>query len=286
MKKSPALLASLLFLGCALAPGAASPLLSSSASASWVDNITRSPYIDAAHDAAVYDVTGAAEWHNQLSRDVALQYGANAGYESCPKYDGLDRVLAGVQFAVRRKLGLGPYAPAFRAELSYTGDWYRESLRNGTRLVAGFSWTQRWNDSWQTVLAGDFLHNDGHAAAYDYHNRGLSLEARYDINERWQLAAGAERRLGEQITYAWLGGSGATFPYVFDIWKNTTGISTFGKNWNAYSIDAHADSVWLSISPALGGNSSLPLRYEQTAVVGRGESYHTRMISLSFVKRF
>ena len=266
--------------------GLAGPVLSSSASASWVDNITHSPYLDAAYDATVYDVNGAAEWHNQLSRDVSLQYGANAGYESCPKYDGLDRVLAGMQFSVRRKLGLGPFAPAFRAEVSYTGSWYRESLRNGTRLVASCSWTQRWNDSWQTILAADFLHNDGHAAAYDYHNRGHSLETRYALTERWELAAGAGRRMGEQITYAWLGGSGAEFPYAFDTWKNTTEISTFGKNWNAYTIDAHADSVWFSISPALGGNSSLPLRFEQTTVVGRGESYHTRMISLSFVKRF
>ena len=267
-------------------PGAAEPVLTARASASWVDNITRSPYIDAAHDAALYDVTGVAEWRTQVTRDVSLQFAANAGFESCPKYDGLDRVLAGVRFTLRRKLGLGPFAPAFRAELSYAGNWYRDSLRNGTRLVAGFSWTQRWNDSWQTLLSADILHNDGHAAAYDYHNRGLSLEARYDINERWELAAGAERRWGEQLTYAWLGGSGATFPYVFEIWKNTIDIPTFGPNWNAYSLDARADTVWFSISPALGGNRSLPLRFAQTSVVGRGESYKTRLISLSFVQRF
>ncbi len=273
---------------CLAAPiaGLAGPITSSGVSASWVGNITRTPYDDAVHDATVYDVTGAAEWHNQMSRDVSLQYGADAGWETCPKYDGLDRVLAGVQFSVRRKVGLGPFAPAFRAEVSYTGNWYRESLRDGTRFTANFSWTQRWSYSWQTVLTTDFLNNDGHAAAYDYHNRGLSLETRYDFNERWQLAAGAERRWGEQVTYAWLGGSGASFPYAFDTWKNTTEISTFGPNWYAYTIDAHADSVWFSISPALGGNCSLPLRFEQTAVVGRGESYRIRTISLSFVKRF
>jgi len=285
LKISHVLLIALFCLGAPLAV-VAGPVLNTNASACWVDNITRSPYIDAAHDAVVYDLTGAAEWHNQVSRDVSVQYGANAGYEACPKYDDLDRVLAGMQFSIRRKLGLGPYAPAFRAGLSYTGNWYRESLRNGTRLVADLTWTQRWNDSWQTVVAAEFLHNNGRAAAYDYHNRGLSFEVRYDLTERWELAAGGRRQWGEQITYAWLGGSGATFPYVFSIWKNTTDTSAYGPNWSAYTIDAHADSFWFSISPALGGNTSLPLRFEQTAVVGRGESYHTRLISLSFVRRF
>jgi hypothetical protein len=265
---------------------AAGPVMSASASASWADNITRSPYIVAAHAAALFDVTGVAEWRSQVSRDVSLQFDANAGFESCPKYDGLDRVLAGVQFSAQRKFGLGPLAPALRAELSYTGNSYREAQRNSTRLIASLSWTKRWDDSWQTVLAAEYLRNDGRAPAYDYHNRGLSLEARYDVSERWQLAAGLRRQWGEQLTYAWLGGSGATFPYVFDIWRNTTEISTFGPNWNAYSIDAHADTLWFSISPALGGNRSLPLRFEQTSVVGRGESYRTGLISLSYVQRF
>jgi len=265
----------------AATPGLASPILSASTSVSWDENITRCPYPGGTRDAVLYDLNGVAEWHNQLSRDVSLQYGLSAGYEACPRFDGLDRMLAGLQVSVRRKVGLGPFAPAFNAAFCYTGDWYRESLHRGTRFTANLSWSQRWNDAWQTVLTADVLHNNGHGAAYDYHNRGLSLEARYDISARWELAAGGGRRWGDQITYAWLGGGGATFPYAFEIWKNTIDIPTFGPNWYAYSIDGHADTVWFSFSPALGA-----LRFEQTSVVGRGESYRTRQVSLSFVFRF
>jgi len=267
-------------------PALGGPVLSSAASATWEDNITRTPFAGAMHDAFTYTLGGDAEWHDQLSRDIALQYGAGAELEHCPKYDGLDRVEGSLKAALRRKVGLGPYAPAFRAEVCYSASSYRDSQHDGTRFTANLSWSQRWNDSWQTVVAANYLQNDGRAACYDYHNRGLSAEARYDLTERWQISAGARRQFGEQVVYAWLGGAGAAYPYAYATWKNAVEIPTFGRNWYGYTIDAHADSFWLELSPALGSNSSLPLRFEQTAVVGRGEGFHTRLLSLSFVKRF
>ena len=285
MRISHALFAALIFFGADGAAGAG-PTMSTSASATWEENITRCPDNDAAQNAMLYDVTGEARWRNQVSRDVSLHFGANAGIESCPRYDGLSRILVGGQFALQRKVGLGPLAPVFRADLSYTGSRYRETERNGTRLLAGFSWSKRWNESWQTVLAAEYMTNHGRARVHDYSNRGLSFEARYDFAERWQFAAGLKRQWGEQVTYAWLGGSGADFPYAYEIWKNTADSPTFGNNWSVYTIDAHADTLWISISPALNGDRSLPLRYEQTSVVGHGESYKVRMISLSFVQRF
>jgi hypothetical protein len=173
-----------------------------------------------------------------------------------------------------------------RADLAYTGSWYNESSRNGTRLNAVLSWSPRWNDSWQTVLAGEFMHNDGHSPAYDYQNRGLSFEARYDVSARWQLTAGGRRQWGGQIFYAWLGGSGAYFPYDYERWINTMDDTTFGKNWYAYSMDSTADTGWVSLSYALGPNSSVPLRFEETHVYNPGENYRCRMYSLSLVHRF
>ncbi|HVZ65151.1 MAG TPA: hypothetical protein VG936_11315 [Lacunisphaera sp.] len=267
-------------------PGIAGPILSSAASATWEDNITRTPFAGAQHDAFTYGLSGDAEWHRQLSRDVAVQYGAGLEFETCPRYDGLDRTDASLQLAVRRKLGLGPYAPAFRAEVCYAASTYRDSEHNGTRFTADLSWTQRWNDSWQTIVAANYLQNDGRAATYDYHNRGVSAEVRYDLTETWELSAGARRQFGEQVVYAWLGGAGARYPYAYATWKNAVEIPTFGPHWYGYTIDAHADSFWIELSPALTGDCSLPLRFEQTAVVGRGEGFHTRLLSLSFIKRF
>ena len=285
MRIPTALVAALVSVGAVDIAGA-EPITSASASATWVENITRCPDPAAAHDAMVYDGTFEARWRNQISRDVSLHFEANAGIESCPRYDGLDRVLLGAQVAMQRKFGLGPFAPLLRATLSYTGSSYREKWLNGTRLLAGLSWSKRWNDNWQTVLTAEYMSNNGRAHVYDYRNRGLSFEAHYDFTERWQLTAGLKRQWGEQMVYAWLGGSGASFPYDYDSWKNTTEVRTYGRDWYAYSMDAHADSAWISISPALGGNRSLPLRLEQTSVAGRVERYKVRMISLSFVQRF
>ncbi|MEI6106818.1 MAG: hypothetical protein WCR49_07345 [Opitutae bacterium] len=285
MKLSHALVIALAGFG-AISLSAGDPVISAFTSATWTDNITRCPDPVARKNAALYDVAGSTEWRTQASRDVSLHFATDAGLEACPEFDGLNRLQVGARGAVRRKLGLGPYAPVLRADLGYTGSWYKESSRTGTRFNAVLSWSQRWNDNWQTIMAGEYMHNDGHSPAYDYQNRGLSFEARYDFSARWQLAAGVRRQWGDQIFYAWLGGSGAFFPYDYDQWKNTAEDTTFGKNWYAYSMDSTANSGWVSLSCALGANTSLPLRWEEVHVFNYGESYRCRMLSLSLVHRF
>jgi len=255
-------------------------------SVSREDNVTRCPDPEAVKSGTFYDVSGSAEWRTQVSRDVSVQFSTDAGLQSCPEFSGLDRSSAGLHFGLRRKLGLGPLAPALRADLSYTESWYRDTAHNGTRLNASLSWSQRWNETWQTVLTGEYLNNDGHSHAYDYSNRGLAFETRYDFSEKWQLTAGLRRQWGDQVTYAWVGGSGAYFPYVGEIWQNSSESTTFGRNWYAYTIDAHADTVSLSASYALDPNSSLTLRFDTTSVVGHGESYHNRQVSLNLAHRF
>jgi hypothetical protein len=255
-------------------------------STSWTENITRCPDPAARQNAALFDVAGSAEWRNQVSRDLSLHVATDAALETCPDFSGLNRGQLTARGAARHKLGLGPYAAVFRADLAYTGSWYNESSRDGTRLNGILSWSQRWSESWQTLLAGEFMHNDGHSPAYDYQNLGLSLEARYDLTARWQVTAGLRRQWGDQLVYAWLGGSGADFPYVHEIWQNTTPDPTFGPNWYAYSMEARAVSGWIALAWAVGANTSLPLRYEEISVVGDGESYRCRMISLSLIHRF
>ena len=252
----------------------------------WEGNLTRCPDPVAAKDAWLYGAAGTAGWRTQFSRDVALEFAATASVESCPKFDGLDRVSAGVQGSVRRKFGLGPFAPVLTADLTGTGSSYRESPRNATRLAAGLSLSQRWTGDWQTVVSAEILQNYGRLAAYDYHNHSLALETHYDLTGRWRLSAGACRQWGEHVVYAWLGGSGASFPYAYATWKGTVKVPTYGPNGHAYTMDAHADSIWFAVAPALGGDRALPLRFEQTAVVGLGESFRVQLISLSFVQRF
>lgn len=285
MTKYPTVVVALIALG-AFGSLRAGPATSASLAAVWEGNITRTTFSGGSHDAMLYAGNFEAQWHDELTRDVSLQFNANAEAESCPRYDDLDHLSLGAEIALQRKFGLGPLAPVLRADLACTGSAYRGTERNGARLLAGLRWSRRWNESWQTVLAADYLANTGRARVYDYHNHGLSLEAVYDFAGRWQLTAGLKRQWGEQLSYAWIGGRGATYPYVFDIWKNTTDSPTFGANWQVYTIDAHADTFWISLTPALGGYRSVPLRFEQTSVVGRGESFKVRLISLNFVQRF
>ncbi|MDI1320651.1 MAG: hypothetical protein PSW75_10740 [bacterium] len=285
MTKPHTLLAALLLIGAA-GFVRAGPTTSASLSAAWEENITHTTFEAEAYDAMLYEGNFEGQWHSQVSHDVLLNFGANAGFESCPRYHDLDRVLLGAEVGIQRKFGLGPLAPVLGADLSYTGSASRGSERSGARLLAGLKWSRRWNESWQTVVAADYMANTGRARVYHYSNHGLSLETHYDFAEHWQLTAGCKREWGEQVAYAWIGGRGASYPYAYAIWKNTTDSGTFGKNWQVYTMDAHADIAWISISPVLAGDRSLPLRYEQTSVVGRGESYKVRLLSLSFVQRF
>ena len=63
--------------------------------------------------------------------------------------------------------------------------------------------------------------------------------------------------------------------------------NTYGAGWVAYRVDARADQWWIGLAPAIGDNSSLPLRYERTEVTNRvGVRYVSEIWSLAFVHRF
>lgn len=255
-------------------------------SATWVDNITRTPFGGAAKNAWVESGTLAADWHQQLSGDLSLALCGNLGGEWCQRFDGLSHTSVGGQAILRYKAGLGPLAPVFSAELAESQRWYREGLLDGSRFTARLAASKRWDNGWQAELAGDYFASNARCPAYDYQNRGLALELTRDPTETWQVRFGARRQWGEQMVYAWLWGAGASFPWAYGIWKNTAEIPTFGAHWYAYSMDATADSFWVSLSPAIGRDQSLPIRFEQVHVKGAGEAYTSRMLSVSYVIRF
>jgi len=263
-------------------------------SATWAENLSRTSFAPDRQNAAVYDGAVDAVWHRQLAPNWLAQLQGEAGFEQVPVFPGLDGIHLGARLDVRRKFGLGPFAPA----LDVWGQAARYDLherdRSAWRVDGGLSLSQRLTETWRASVSGQWNEDYARGHIFDIVNRRISLETTWQALERIQLSAGASRLWGqltananEFVYYSALGGGfGPKVAHYYGTipWAEST---AFGDDWVAYRIDCRADLCWLGASIALGENTSLSPRYESARVVNRADvTYRSAFWSLSLVHRF
>jgi len=262
--------------------------------AAWNDNLSHSALAADERTAEVYTASGSFDQRFSLTRDLALLAGGTAALETCPRYDDLDRVSAGAHAELRKKFGLGPLAPVLSLDLGAGGAAFRDSYRDGWSADVTAGLAKRVNDAWRVAVKADWSRQEARQTVYDCENRGLSAETSWDVTDRWQVALGVGREWGQQEasaswnawSYRYYGGAG---PAVANYYGQVpyTYSNTFGPGWVAYRVTGHADLGWLSLAPALGPDTALPLRYEAVEVyAGAGTRYISHQLSLSLLHRF
>ena len=214
--------------------------------------------------------------------------------EACPRYNGLDFIAAGPRLELRRKFGLGPFAPTLRFAASAGGIIARESERGAWSAAASLSLSKRLSESWRASVSAEWQGQDARESVYDRGLRGLSAEINWDLTDRWQISLGVSRQKGDQTAYAswnhwaWVY-YGAAGPALANYYQSLRWITsdTFGPGWVAYHIDGHTSLWWVTLSPALSANTALPFRLERVEVRGgAGTRYVSHLVSLSLVHRF
>jgi hypothetical protein len=260
----------------------------------WADNLSRTSYPPDRLAATLLDGAVTADWHRQLAPDWSALVTGEAGFEQVRAFPGLDSVHLGGRVELRKKFGLGPFAPV----LAFGGGAARYDLhedgRSLWRVDAGASLSQRLTESWRIVASGSWNEDYAKAHPFDIRNLRVSLETTWDVRDGWQLGAGASHLWGELTAnantdifqHALHGGLG---PAVANYYGRVAyGPSwSFGDDWVAYRINCRANFWWLGLTISLGENTSLPLRYETVRVVNRVDvSYTSDFWSLSIVHRF
>jgi hypothetical protein len=290
----PLLVATLVVAGgLAAVPAAALPV---ALEARWtrVENLSRTSHPATIKDGSLYAATVTARNRRQLTADWQAAGELSAGYETVPDFGGLDAVRVAAGGELRRKFGLGPFAPVLdlRAGGGHAG--FDERGRTGWQLDGGIRLGKRLNPAWQVSAGIDWTRFDAREAPFDVSHHRTWLEANWDVTRRWRLAAGVSRLDGQLTANAsgavWASALAGGFGPRIAAYYNSTPwrvSETFGARWVAYRIDARADAWFLGADLTLGDRISVPLRYERIEVVNRVDvRYVAEIWSLGIVHRF
>ncbi len=283
------------FLLAALALNSASAVsLSFDASTTWADNFSRSALPADQTDAFFHDAHLTASHLRPLATGLSLIEEASAGYEVVPRFPRNSAYLGGTTVALRKKFGIGAFAPVLATEIGLQRREARIAGDNSWIAAGALRFSQRFTDAWRASLTGDWEQHYAADSTFDVRHHRLFGTLTWDITDRWQLSGGHGSLWGDfDASASWntwgraLGGliSPAVAAYYNTIsWEVT---NAYGPGWVTYRVTGRSDFWWLELSPALGANTSLPLRYEGSTTVNRaGIKYEQYSWTLSVLHRF
>jgi hypothetical protein len=267
---------------------------SAAATASWVEDISRTSYAPTRKNAATYEFALGASGHRQLASSWLFEYGADADYLAVPDYELTNHFTAGPRLALQHKFGLGPLAPVLQFNAAYTYKAARFAGDRGWTAEGGMRLAQRLSSSVKVAVSGQWLRHDADSATFGIQQRTLTGEVTWDLSDRWRLNVTAGRLYGTLVANAawsvWAtaitGGFGpAVYDYYTVIPWSVTNL--YGAGWVSYKVGAHADLWSASLAYALSDRTSLELRTSSAFVINHvGVRYPTDSWGLGLQHRF
>lgn len=236
----------------------------------WSDNISHTSHLPTIKSGQYLTASGAMDYSRQLNPNWLLVATGELAGQQVSKFDALNNLNAAGTLLLRRKFGLGPFAPVVELSSGLSAASFKESGRSGWQFAADGRVSKRLNES--LSFAGGIGLTEYYArhAVFDLSNRKAFLEGNWDITDRWRVNAGFSRTWGEYLANAspkiWpLAIGGALGPEIFAHYNTLAWevSDTYGPGWIAYrNRDTEIDTSWIEISPALSDRLSLFLRYE------------------------
>ncbi len=253
------------------------------ATALWHDNVTNA---DTPTDilAALQTVAEVAGSHRVLlGRNDSLLLGARAFADTWSRYDGLDRTGLSTQLTWQHKLGLGPYAPTFRAELAADLFAAREPDRAGQAGTATLLYRQRFAAIMRFQFAHTWSRTDARSLAFDRTGQETSLQLARQFGDAWELTLAVRRRHGTVLAY-----SSPPRPDLLAKGKILTLSTTFDRATPlvAYYFDARTVACEFRATRSLGPRLDLVLTAELRDTTHGNASYQNRLASASLVRSF
>ena len=260
-----------------LLPLLAAPLLSPAFAVSlrmesittWAENISRSSAPANWRDTLRQEAHLGATHLQPLATGLSVVVDGDAGFDFVPRYQRNNATFAGATVQLRKKFGLGALAPVLSTEVGLQ--------RRDANIAADNSWiasgavrfSKRFNDEWRASLTGDWQQHYASHSTFDVRHHRLLGSVAWDITDRWQVTAGYGSLWGDFVANAsgavWARAlAGLITPEIGKLYPTLSWEVTdsYGLGWVSYRAKGRSDFWWLELSPALGPNTSLPLRYE------------------------
>ncbi len=265
-----------------------------SGTSAWVENISRTSDSPTMKDGARYDAALAADFNRQLARDWFFNGGLDLRHSTVPDFDRNNALEPGLRASLRRKFGLGPFAPSVSAG---AGLKYRDTGLagdDGWLVTAEVRVAKRLTETVRLAAIGDWLEQYAAHSTFDIRQQTARVEVGWDISERWTLTVNRGRLWGDLVANAagpvyataLAGGLGPAIQDYYSRIAFETSHS-YGPNWVSYRVHARADVWWAALSCTLTGRTSLDFRADGAEVLSQvGVRYETDSYSLSVAHRF
>jgi hypothetical protein len=273
-----------LFAALLLAPvfaSAAGWAPSVTTTATWQSNVTNA-------DVSA-DILSAFQLHANLSssqrfslgHDDALIVGAQLEAETWLHYSGLNRAALGPTLAWTHKFGLGPFAPILSLELAASDVGLRESERSGIAGSAALAWRQRLDEATRFALGYERTRYDARDALYDRTGEEGSASVTRDLAAEWSVSATVRYRRGDVLAYA-----SPPRNDLVALSRDRDPNTTFGRNFIAYSLEAHTASAALALNRTLNDSTALTFGYEYRDTTRRPVRYVNHLVSVALTRQF
>lgn len=267
---------------------------SATGTASWVENISRTSAEPNRKDAETYELTLSAIRHKQLASSWLFHAGGEATWFTVPDYDLAQRLAAGARVGLQRKFGLGPFAPVLQLGGAFTFKAARLDADRGSTTDLSVRVAKRFTPTIRGGLTGAWTEHNARSAVFDVNQRSLTLDATWDINDRWSVSGSAGRLNGDIVANAawpvWAQAiTGGLGPQVFNYYTSRPWQVTqlYGPNWVSYNVEADVDLWSLAVTYAISDHTTAELRHGGAMVVNKiGIRYPTESWGLGVVHRF
>ena len=226
-----------------------------------------------------------------IGENYSLSVGGDLSGESYNRLKGLNNASLGGALAVKRKWGLGAYAPWARIGLSIARSDYNDDYRNATvyrtTLSAGQRLDERWNlwaeyayerraaSSQPEVVPG--ISGD----AYSQTSQKLTGSAEYALNERTFLVFGFLLRYGDVVS--------TTEPSlgIFTVTRAIAADPAFGPDEYAYKLTGTTFGFKVGINYSPTPHNLLGVGFQRLDTHADGGNSYTKSIpEISWDYRF
>jgi hypothetical protein len=268
--------------------------LTTTGTAAWVNNLSRTSATSFRKDAATYELGLSGDQPRQIAPSLLLVTRGGADLLHVPDFPEAGNARFAGSLTLQHKFGLGPQATVLSAQggLAYKAARYSGDSGWGGDLKVQLA--KRVLTNLRVAARADWLEHNARSATFDLNQFSYSLDATWDLTERWTLSGSAGRLSGDIVANAsWpVWGAaiyGAYGPVVQNYYRSRPWSVTniYGPGWVSYNVEADVDLWSVTLAYAVSDHTSLELRQSAAFVVNEiGVRYPTDAVSLSLTHRF
>ncbi|TRZ91293.1 MAG: hypothetical protein D4R84_14465 [Rhodocyclaceae bacterium] len=233
----------------------------------------------------------AATQSEYLEHGDSISWGGRIAGERYADFDGLDNLALAAMISYRKKLGLGPFAPWWRASWSSSALAYRDDARNGwlhqAEVGAGKRLSERYN------LGLTFRVEQRKAANLQEQGSGLSVDAFSQLSK--SLGVNAEYApdrdmvlsLGAQLRHGDIVSTSHRYRQVFLYSKAIVEDPALGSNVFAYRLTGNTLILNVAMAIFLSPDSCVNIGVQRALTHADGSNnYAKNKLAVSWVGNF